>query len=301
MTDRRHPPSATPTYRASPIKWRRRSKAAVESLQQAITDTVRAMAPMTLRQLFYALTVQGVIAKEEREYAAVGTQLLKLRRQGLVPWSAIADNTRWVRRPRTFRGVEDAIRRTATFYRRSLWADAEVRVEVWCEKDAIAGVIVEVTDRFDVPFYVARGFASETYAYEAAESIVADGRPCFIYEFGDHDPSGVTASKVLQRKLLDFVSGRAEVHFQRAAVTTRQIADWNLPSRPTKRDGNRHSHDFVGDSVELDAIPADRLRDLVRAVIERHVNPRAIAVIEAAEASERSYLLRLAESLAARE
>jgi len=283
------------TYRASSIKRRRRTKARLAQLHDAMIEIIGIAAPMTLRQLFYALTVSGIIAKEEREYAAVGVQLLKLRRRGLVPWRAIADNTRWVRRPRTFRGPQDALAQTARFYRRSLWADAEIRVEVWCEKDAIAGVIIDVTDEMDVPFYVARGFASETYAYEAAENIVDDGRPCFVYEFGDHDPSGVAASNVLRQKLIRFVAGRAEVSFIRAAVTPAQIASWNLPSRPTKRAGNTHAAAFVGDSVELDAVPPDTLRHLVRECIERHVDRQRLAVTIAAEQSEREYLVRLAD------
>jgi hypothetical protein len=284
-------------YRASPIKRHRRTRSELAELHRAMIRSVKSLSPMTLRQLFYALTVQGIIAKDEREYAAVGVQLLKLRRQGLIPWSAIADNTRWVRRPTTYRGPQHAIAATARFYRRALWSDADVRVEVWCEKDAIAGVIIDVTDELDVPFYVARGFASETYAYEAAEHIVADGRPCFIYEFGDHDPSGVAASDVLRRKLVNFVGTRAEVQFVRAAVTPQQIADWSLPARPTKRENNTHARNFDGDSVELDAIPPDLLRRLVRDCIERHIDQRKLAVTLAAEESERAYLGRLAEAM----
>jgi hypothetical protein len=290
--------ASAPVYRASSIKRRRRTKADLSELHRAMLSTIEAMAPMTLRQLFYALTVQGVVAKEEREYAAIGFQLLKLRRHGLVPWSAISDNTRWVRRPTTYRGPEHALAATARFYRRALWTDADARVEIWCEKDAIAGVIIDVTDELDVPFYVARGFASESYTFEAAEHIVSDGRPCFIYEFGDHDPSGVAASNVLRRKLVDFVGGRVDVEFVRAAVTPEQIDRWSLPSRPTKRIGNTHAARFDGDSVELDAVPPDHLRGLVRECIEQHIDPHKLAVTVAAEESERAHLVRLAEMFA---
>jgi hypothetical protein len=44
---------------------------------------------------------------------------------------------------------------------------------------------------------------------------------------------------------------------------------------------------WSGDSVELDAIPPDLLRSLVRDAIERHITPHRLAVIEAAEESER--------------
>ena len=41
------------------------------------------------------------------------------------------------------------------FYRRDLWAAMPVYVEVWCEKDALAGVIMEETYPWHVPLMVA--------------------------------------------------------------------------------------------------------------------------------------------------
>jgi hypothetical protein len=45
----------------------------------------------------------------------------------------------------------------------------------------------------------------------------------------------------------------------------------SLPSRPTKASDPR-AEKFDGDSVELDAIPPDDLRDLVRDTIEQHID-----------------------------
>jgi hypothetical protein len=42
--------------------------------------------------------------------------------------------------------------------------------------------------------------------------------------------------------------------------------------------------------VEVDAIPPATLLALVRGAIERHVDPMRVAVLEAAEASERELL-----------
>jgi hypothetical protein len=103
---------------------------------------------------------------------------------------------------------------------------------------------------------------------------------------------------VLRRKLTDFVGGRAEVHFVRAAVTEQQIEEYALPSRPTKRAGNTHARNFEGDSVELDAMPPDLLRSIVRDCIETHIDAHQLAVTLAAEESEREYLLRLADAVA---
>jgi hypothetical protein len=89
----------------------------------------------------------------------------------------IADLTRWMRKPTTYNGVEDALQDTARFYRKALWAEVDTHVEVWCEKDALAGVIFPVTSEFDVPLMVARGFSSETFCFEAIEARRGDGRP----------------------------------------------------------------------------------------------------------------------------
>jgi hypothetical protein len=213
-----------------------------------------------------------------------------------ISFNWIADNTRWMRKPTTFSSLEAAILETANFYRRDVWHDADVYVEIWCEKDALAGVILEETDPYDVPLMVARGFSSLTYLYDAARTITERGKPAFIYHFGDHDPSGRWAARKIEEKLREFAP-EAEIHFECAAVTPEQIREWGLPTRPTKRDGNTHAKSFAGDSVELDAIPAPLLRQLVRRCIERHIDRDRFAVLEIAEQSERELLNAMAQTI----
>ena len=76
-----------------------------------------------------------------------------------------------MRRPITYSSVEDALKRTAETYRRALWDDAPVCVEIWLEKEALAGVLVDVTDEWDVPLMVTRGYPSMSFLYSAAEAI----------------------------------------------------------------------------------------------------------------------------------
>jgi hypothetical protein len=66
-----------------------------------------------------------------------------------------------------------------------------------------------------------------------------------------------------------------------------------LPTRPTKREGNRHARDFVGDSVDLDAIPPADLRRLTRECIERHIPDGYMQNLAVAEQSEREIFMRL--------
>src|SRR5450631_297813 len=138
----------SPSYKASRIK-RRSSKVEVEARRAALFDIVEDMHPMTVRQVFYQATVRGIVEKEEAGYAKVQTDLVQMRRAGMLPYDWLADSTRWQRKPLTFRSVEEALEDTARIYRKSLWADADAYVEVWLEKDALAGVIHPVTSDYD--------------------------------------------------------------------------------------------------------------------------------------------------------
>jgi hypothetical protein len=214
--------------------------------------------------------------------------LVAMREAGEIPFEWIADNTRWMRKPATFVGIESCLKSTAELYRRNLWAAMPVYVEVWCEKDALAGVLMEETDVYDVPLMVARGYASLSFLHSAALAIKAKGKPTYIYHFGDLDPSGVDAARDIEAKLRRYAPD-VEIHFERPAVTRAQADEWNLPSRPTKMTDTR-SKKFNGTSVELDAIPARRLRELVRERIERHIDQQKLSILRTAEKSERELL-----------
>ncbi len=278
-------------YRPSPIKRHRRTKAEIAEIEDAIFDIVRADHPMTLRGLFYRLVAAGVIAKDEREYKNVGRYLLKLRREDRVPYAWIADNTRWMRKPRTYYGLHDVLEHTVETYRRALWSDQDAYVEVWCEKDTLAGVLYAETEPYDVPLMVVRGFSSETYLHSAAEAIAVQDKPAYLYLLTDYDPSGLGIATDIERRIRGFIPD-VEVHVERIAVTEDQIDRLLLPTRPTKRTDSR-SKGFTRESVELEAIPPATLRALVRSAIEQHVDPDLLDRTIAVEEAERATLVEI--------
>jgi hypothetical protein len=232
-----------------------------------VARTTQRLAPASVRQIAYQGEVAGLIPKTENGFRRIQHDLLILRQQGVIDYDWISDNTRWMRKSISYKGIGHFIKLSIDTYRRDLWQDAESYIEIWIEKDALAGTVMEVTDPYDVPLMVARGFSSETYLYEAAMAIIANGKPAYIYAFFDHDPSGKHSAKHIERKLREFAAG-CEIHFELMAVTPQQIEEWKLPTRETKRvtaEGkkNQHANNFVGDSCELDAIPPDKLRALV--------------------------------------
>ena len=115
------------------------------------------------------------------------------------------------------------------------------------------------------------------------------------YALGDWDPSGQDAARHIEETLRDLAPS-AEIHFERIAVTPDQISDWDLPGRPTKKTDTR-SKNWRGDSVELDAINPNQLRELVEEVLEVHLPDQEFAVLKAAEASERDFLKVWVDSL----
>ena len=286
-------------YQARLIKRVRSTKAEVEARREALWDIIDAGKPMTVRQVFYQATVRGIVEKAETGYAKVQTDLTVMRRDGSLPYGWLADNTRWQRKPNTFNSVEEALSETARFYRKALWADADCYVEIWLEKDALSGVVYPITSMYDTPLMVARGYASLSFLHSAAEAIADLDVPAHIYHLGDFDPSGVNAGEKIEETLRE-LAPHALIHFERLAVTPEQIAEWNLPTRPTKKSDTR-AKGFGEISVELDAIDPNDLRNLVQAAIEQHLPPEQFEVLKAAEKSEREIIAKLVRKVTPRE
>ena len=281
----------------------RRTKAEMQVIRDALYEVLAEDHPQTVRQVFYRLTTMGVIGKTEAEYKGTVCRLLaEMRRSREIPFSWLADATRWQRGPTTYSGVEEALRATAAAYRRDLWAGAELRVELWLEKEALAGVLIDIAYEWDVPLMVCRGYPSMSYLHSAAEQIVERAerdQRTVIYYMGDRDPSGLDIDRAIASGIDDSLRaliGLAPQNvwsFERIGVTEEQITDLELPTRPTKKTDTR-SKSFKGESVELDAIPATELKRIATEAIELHVDHHRLGVLRQVEEEEREGLERLA-------
>lgn len=278
---------------AGRIKRRRATVSEMEERARFLIDYANAHGPVTVRQLFYQATVHNLpsIDKTEDGYNKVQAQVLNLRREGKLPYGKIADATRYMRRPRTFDGWEDALQSTALLYRKSLWADCGEEVEIWLEKSALAGVLYPVTSEYDVPLMPTGGFTSETFAHEAVESLQGSGKGLVVYALYDFDRSGQDAALSLQEKVERFgAEYDVPILFQQLGLSERQVQEWALPTRPPKRNttaDQRWPYDFA---AELDAIPPDDLRELVRNAIEHHLPSYELDRLKEAEKLERATL-----------
>lgn len=266
----------------------------MQALRGAAYEVLAAQHPASVRGVFYLLYVRGLISK--REYQAVVRLLTLMRRDGSLPYEWITDATRYMHKADSFTSMEHALRVAAQTFRLQVWHALPVRVEIWCESRAIIGVLFEETDEWDVPLMPVGGFSSVTFLEASGRAIRRAGKETYCYYFGDHDPSGLSIGKKIEDDVRHHAGG-VPVHFERVAVTPEQIATWSLPTKPPNPNDSRSKH-FEGDTVELDAIPPRRLRELVRACITRHIDPRTLVELRRREDQERRTLEHVADQVA---
>jgi hypothetical protein len=281
-------------YGTSPIKRTRRTRAEIEALDAALIEIVEQFRPVTVRQVFYQAVNRGLVPKSETKgYRVVQRRLVALRGSWAIPYGHIVDGTRNVHGYRRYNDLDEFTTYAAGLYRKDYWATSEVNVEVWLEKDALKGVLVPtVLDECGLGLHVTRGFASITYLQEAAEQIEADGRPTYVYVLTDFDPSGVSIAEKVEDELTERASS-SDITVERLAVNRQQIDRWNLPTRPTKTSdtrARRFRQVHGTDSVELDAIPPDELRRLVKDAIDSHMEPWRLEQFRMVEREEQQTL-----------
>ena len=132
---------------------------------------------------------------------------------------------------------------------------------------------------------------------------VAEANCALTHNFthvGDLDPAGVLATKKLGDTLRDLCSTR--ITFERLALSPEQVKKWKLTTRPTKRKDNNHLalwdslYGKDAESCELDAIPPDDFRALVREAIMRHITQKQLDRNRKREIADRQRLDEIADA-----
>lgn len=175
----------------------------------SIIDAYRAQGyELTLRQLYYQFVARDLISNNQRSYKRLGSIIDKGRKAGLVDWGAIVDRTRNLERLAHWSDAPDALLAIAQQYRFDLWDDQPTRVEVWVEKEALAGVVERAAEAFDCAWFSCRGYVSQSEQWEAGRRIgryLRGGQNVVILHLGDHDPSGIDMTRDIRERLDNFI------------------------------------------------------------------------------------------------
>lgn len=249
---------------------------------------------LTLRQLHYQLVSRNIISNTNKEYANLGNLLTKSRMMGLVDWDAIEDRGRVPRIPYYANGVSDALFDMANQYRTDRQANQDKYVEVWSEKDALSGILYQITEFYHIRLMINKGYSSCTAMYDAAQRF--KGKKGLILYLGDHDPSGEDMVRDIKNRLEEL---GVDVEVRKIALTTEQVRIYNPPANYAKVTDSRYNHyleKYGPDCWEVDALPPDILNDLLHTEIQAAIDIDRFKERIALEKKERYELLSFAES-----
>jgi hypothetical protein len=225
---------------------------------------------LTLRQLYYQFVSRDLIPNRDSEYKRLGAIVSDARLAGLIDWEAIVDRTRNLRQNSHWREPGDIISSAAYSYAIDKWEDQDYRPEVWIEKDALVGVIEDVCERLDVPYFSCRGYTSQSEMWVAAQRLegytLGDQIP-IIFHLGDHDPSGQDMTRDIFERLDLFMGG---TKVERLALNYDQILRYNPPPNPTKLTDSRatgYINRYGRSSWELDALEPAAIANLIEQAV----------------------------------
>lgn len=231
---------------------------------------------LTLRQLYYQLVSRDVIANTSEEYRKLGSLLVKGRMAGIVDWSAIEDRVRVPKIAYYVSGIEGALNDMIHHYRLDRMDGQDTYVEVWCEKDALSGIISRTTSQYGIRLMINRGYSSASAMYRASKRFYSrlkydDMSPYIVY-LGDHDPSGLDMIRDISERLEEFGT---LVEVEHIALTRDQITDFQPPPNPAKITDPRadwyiREHGDV--SWEVDALRPEDLTAIIEESITRLID-----------------------------
>lgn len=285
-------------YRAKSFKAS--GMALIEACDRVIVQYMGQGLRLTLRQLYYQLVTQNIIPNEERSYKNLGNLVSDARLAGLLDWDAIEDRGREPDRPPEFESLSRLIEVAIASYRLPRWKGQEHYVELWVEKQALAGVLEPLAREFHVTLMVNKGYSSQSamrasaLRYIDAQERYGQAGICFY--LGDHDPSGNDMVRDIDERLEMF---GAAVDVRKLALTMTQIKQFNPPPNPAKITDSRaaaYIEEFGPHSWEVDALNPTTLARIIRTAFRSVLNTDLMDAVRDREARDKNRLRGLTET-----
>lgn len=256
---------------------------------------------LTLRQLYYQFVARGLLPNTPKSYGNLGSIINKARLGGLVDWDSIVDRTRKTTHNQHWDSPKEIIETCAYSYKIDTRETQPYYIEVWVEKEALAGVIEKTCRRLDVMSFACRGYVSQSSMWQAAQRIRRkeddEDKKTIILHFGDHDPSGMDMTRDIQDRLGMFWTS---VDVRRIALNMNQVKEYNPPPNPAKLTDSR-CQDYIAkygeESWELDALEPKVLDELITNEIDKLTEYNLLRAAKDKQEREKKVLRKIANEL----
>lgn len=127
---------------------------------------------LTARQVYYQFVSRDLIPNTPRSYQNLTSMLTDARYAGLISWDAIEDRGREADVPSGWDSIDDIVDAAVNQFRLPRWSDQPKYLELWVEKQALAGVLAPIARRNHVPLMVNKGYSSASAMKAAAERML---------------------------------------------------------------------------------------------------------------------------------
>lgn len=255
-------------------RFNKKSTIIIEQANAIIDEYRKGGYLLTIRQLYYQFVGRDLLANTQPNYKRIVNIMNDARLAGLVDWDAIEDRTRNVSRLSTWDKPSSIMDSVVSSYRNDKWRNQEFHVEVWIEKEALTGVISQICDQVEVPYFACRGYVSQSEMYHSAQRLADLGKPVIVLHLGDHDPSGIDMTRDNDDRL-QMLSGHANITVKRIALNLKQIKKYKCPPNPCKLTDSRaapYMVEFGESSWELDALSPTVTKNLIDKEVAKYRN-----------------------------
>lgn len=259
------------------IDWapRKDTLVKVAKCEEIIAEYLEQGLRLTLRQLYYQFVARGLIPNTERSYKNLGNTVSKARLAGMLDWDAIEDRGREPDIQSEWNDVGGLVESAIRAFRLPRWEGQSHYVELWVEKDALAGVLAPIARRFHVTLMVNKGYSSQSAMYESAQRMYRHGQDgkekVTVLYLGDLDPSGEDMVRDITDRLNMFTFHSLNLDVRKLALTEAQVEEHNPPPNPTKLTDSRaeaYIEKFGHECWEVDALDPRTLTEIITEALE---------------------------------
>lgn len=281
-------------YRSA--NFRPKTRALIRQADAILDEYQQQGLVVTVRQLYYQFVSRDLIANTTKDYKKLADTISAARLAGLLDWDAIEDRGRVAQRSSEWGSVKELADIAVRAFRLPRWHGQPKYVELWVEKQALAGVLEPLASQHHVTLMVNKGYSSQSAMRESAKRFrrgleqSEETEPVLLY-LGDHDPSGEDMVRDIRDRLRMF--GVRDIQVEKMALTMAQVEKLKPPPNPAKVSDPRFEgyREKYGDkSWELDALNPTTLQKIVGDRLKALVNQRILNRVLDEEKRQRAEL-----------